>query len=134
MAKDRDDREPLVYRITVDEKLDDDLIRILVAPLRADVDAFDDDTAVWGEETALNVTPDTYAEAFGMTAENAGTYPWEKLQESQVFLRGMFKLNPRWKTGKTFLVEKKRRNFRPVNRYIKDLVKREYLNILERSS
>ncbi len=124
--------QALVYRITIDEKLEDDLIRVLVASLRGGVGTFDDEPSVWSEEDWTLVTPNDYAKVLGMTNANVKTWPWESLQEGQVFFRGMFKINQKRKTGRTFLVDTKRRSFRPVNYLIKERVKRKYLRVLER--
>ena len=77
-----------VYRITVDERLSDDLVRLLIAPLAAGVDAFADRDEDWGPEQVVMVNPTTYARQIGVREDKL---PWRTLAEGQVFLVGQFK-------------------------------------------
>lgn len=82
-------RTAVVRRITVDEKLADDLIRILVAELGPDINLFGDAPGQWGDEKEVLVTPHTYRRRFG-GAERAPA--WRDLKECQVYLSGAFEL------------------------------------------
>ena len=79
---------PQVWRITVDEKLADDLIRVLRCRLAEGVSEFWDRTDEWGREYALLITPGDYAQKLGIPSEEE--LPWSALEEGQVFLLGEF--------------------------------------------
>ena len=85
MAKQK--KSPVV-RITVDERLSDDLVRLLIAPLAAGVDAFVDRDEDWGPEQEVMVNSATYTLQIGMREDKL---PWRALAEGQVFLVGQFK-------------------------------------------
>lgn len=126
-------QDSLVLRITIDERLADDLVRVLAAKLKGNVTAFNDDPEYWEEEEELLVQPDNYQKEMGMTQDNAKTWPWDKLQEGQVFLLGRFQINRSRKAPTMFRVDPRRRYFRRIDHLIKNLVKKKYLTALERS-
>jgi hypothetical protein len=76
-----------VYRITVDERLSDNLVRLLIAPLAAGVDAFADRDEDWGPEQEVMVNSTNYALHMGV---REAELPWRTLAEGQVFLVGQF--------------------------------------------
>ncbi len=80
-------KESLVQRITVDERLSDDLIRLLVAPLKAGVEVIEDRDAEWGPEEEVMVNAADYASRMGVLAAKT---PWHTLAEGQVYLAGQF--------------------------------------------
>jgi hypothetical protein len=88
MAKNQKLSQPRVRRITVDERLAEDLIRLGVCPLADGVEFFFDRSADWGEEAEEYVGPDDYADVLGLSS--AEGRPWETLSEGQVFLSGEF--------------------------------------------
>jgi hypothetical protein len=62
------EREPLtVYRITVDELLSEDLVRLLVAQLSEAPNGLIDDEAIWGEEREVLATSATLEAELKMT-------------------------------------------------------------------
>lgn len=104
-------RHPKVRRITVDERLAPDFIRLAVAHLEADTgDLIDDELDEWSEEDAEFVHSATVLEAFGLreadellvtvaselVRQPAGNDPagvfWNCLEEGQVFLAGEFEI------------------------------------------
>lgn len=133
MTNDSEEQTSLVHRITIDEKLEDDLIRILIANLKNNVTTFSDDSTYWEEEEELFVRSDNYQKKIGMTRDNAKKWPWDNLYEGQVFLIGRFRVTRNRGAETTFVVDVKRRNFQCIDRLIKEHVKKKYLAALERS-
>lgn len=102
-------RKTIVRRITVDEKLSDDLFRFLICPLKKDVEKFHDESDYWQGEGVKLVNPKNYAKILGVNEPEAPK--WEELKEGQVYLSGEFdRVN-----GKTepilFRVSRGRRKF-----------------------
>lgn len=96
---------PSVRRITVDEKLSDDLIRLEICILSRWDDAtgeFGDDPDDWTyiEEAFPLACPSPaeragrryYAELMGIPDSMVEKYPWNSLHEGQVFLSGGFRV------------------------------------------
>ena len=123
----------LVRRITIDEKLADGLMRILVANLKSDVTTFDDDSKYWEEEKELAVQPGDYQEKMRMTQANVEKWLWKNLCEGQVFLQGGFREIPEKGAEATFVVDTDQRNFQRIDYLSKYRVKKVYMNALERS-
>jgi hypothetical protein len=80
----------LVRRITIDERLSEDLIRVLICPLAKGVRAFLDREGDWGAERQSLIRPKDYVRKLGVTEPEL--WPWESLTEGQVFLSGQFEL------------------------------------------
>lgn len=120
-----------VQRITIDEKLSDNLIRILVAGLKPNLKTFDDSPEYWGEEKEFLVNPKDYREQMGMPRA-ARKWSWRKLYEGEVFLSGGFREISG--DGIKFEVDTKQRNFQCIDRVSKERVKRDYLTALEGGS
>lgn len=121
-----------VRRITIDERLADGLIRILVANLKANLETFGDGPKYWGEESELLVHPEDYQEELGMPSEPKEEWLWNNLYEGQVFLSGGFRETPEKGAEPTFVVDAEQRNFQCIDRQSKDRVKKSYLAALER--
>ncbi len=96
---------PSVRRITVDEKLSDDLIRLEICILSRWDDTTgefgdDPDNWVYAEDPYPLVWPSPtdqagrrcYAELMGIPDPMRGKYPWHSLHEGQVFLSGGFRV------------------------------------------
>ena len=120
-----------VARITVDELLAEDLIRILVAPLKAGRASFTDEAIYWEDEQDVLIIPQDYRDIMGMSLANARRYPWDSLYEGQVFLVGSFKLDSTHTDGRWYSVETDRKYLRCINRFIKNDLKKQYLTALE---
>ena len=121
-----------VRRITIDERLTEGLIRILVAELKAGRETFGDDPEYWGEEEELLVGPENYQDNMGMTQADVEKWPWKDLAEGQVFLQGGFPEIPEEGAEPPFVVDAEQRNFQRIDRLSKEGVKRKYLAALER--
>jgi len=77
-----------VRRITIDEKLADDLFRVVWCWLKPGTSTFRGRVDEWQDEQEVWVTPRTYARALYTTKAQAP--PWDTLQEGQVYLSGEF--------------------------------------------
>jgi hypothetical protein len=86
----RKSRKARVLRITVDEKLSDDLFRFVFCPLREGIEKFTDIDDEWQEEREKLVHPQNYARIFGVKKSEAPA--WETLTEGQVYLSGEFEV------------------------------------------
>ncbi len=98
-----------VRRITIDEKLADDLFRVLWCWLKAGTSMIRGRVEDWQDEREVWVTPRTYACALYTTKAQAP--PWDTLQEGQVYLSGEFTVvgDPAQPEG--FAVSPGQRNF-----------------------
>ena len=124
-----------VRRITIDERLADDLIRILIANLKYNKTTFSDDSKYWEEEEELLVRPGDYQKKMGMTQANVEEWPWKNLHDGQVFLQGRFRDSPNQPAEGEFVVDMKmeQENFQRIDYLSKGRVKKVYMNALERS-
>ncbi len=116
-----------VQRFTIDERLSDNLIRILVADLKPGREKFGDDPEHWGKEKELLVSPKDYRGQMGMPRA-ARKWPWRKLYEGQVFLSGGFR---EISGDGNFEVDAKQENFLCIDRVSKERVKKDYMKALE---
>ena len=132
MVNNRDSQTSPVRRITIDEKLEDGLYRVLITSLRNDTTEFNDDLSYWGEEYEYLIQPDNYRKILDMTKRNVKTWPWDSIYEGQVFLQGRFRINRNRSSRMMFVVDRRRRNFRRVDQILKEQVKKTYLAVLER--
>jgi len=112
-------KNALVWRITVEEKLSDDLIRLLISPLRARLRKFRDRKDDREEEEERFVQPDTDVQDMSMPPSAAKKWPWTKLQKDQVFLSGEFKAIGRKKPPENFVVNPRRKNFLCIEELIR---------------
>jgi hypothetical protein len=83
-------RKPVVRRITVDERLAGDLIRLVVCHLADGIEVFYDRQEDWGTERDVWTRPKDYAQKLG--APDVQTPPWESLEEGQLYLSGEFEV------------------------------------------
>jgi hypothetical protein len=90
MNGDQSPTRVVVRRITVDERLADDLIRLVVCRLRDGIEAFFDRRGDWGLERESFARPKDYARKLGVSPD--GAPPWETLEEGQLFLAGEFEI------------------------------------------
>jgi len=114
----------LVRRITIDEKLADDTIRILISTLDTDKTEIDLSDNVWSKEEEFMIGPANYDREMGMSDPNK--YPWEHLKEGQVYLSGNFTPILNEETLKQLQIGKKEGNFLRVDEYLKDGIKELY--------
>jgi hypothetical protein len=96
---------PSVRRITVDEKLSDDLIRLEICTLKCWNDATGEfvdlpDDWLCSDDAYPLACPSAgdgagrryYVEFMGIPESMTGKYPWNSLHEGQVFLSGEFRI------------------------------------------
>lgn len=138
MSAKRFQPDVLVRRITVDERLADDLIRLLVCPLAEGVEVFLDREEDWADEHEVLIHPETYAQELGIPSAQEPEeedWPWEALKEGQVFLSGEFEIVGDPRTPKYFKVSPGQKQFVRVDNLeeFKEDVKRIYSDLLTRS-
>lgn len=86
----RELRKVRVRRITVDEKLSDDLFRFVFCSLNEGIKKFTDRDDEWQEEREKLVHPRNYSRILYVKKSEAPA--WETLKEGQVYLSGEFKV------------------------------------------
>jgi len=121
----------VVMRLTIDEKLSDDLIRLLVCPLVTGKEEFQDETGDWEAESELLVGPANYAEIMGIPDDLAKEYPWKTLGEGNVFLSGWFGVIGDEKSPAGFMAVSGRRNFLCIDGLVRKRIKKLYFDALE---
>jgi hypothetical protein len=80
----------LVRRITIDERLSEDLIRVVICPLAKGVRAFLDREGDWGPERQSLIRPKDYVRK--LRIPDPELWPWESLAEGHVYLSGQFEM------------------------------------------
>ena len=135
MVAKRSRKKVRVRRITVDERLANDLIRLTICPLAEGVEEFLDRQSDWGREREVWARPKTYARTLGVPSAEAP--PWETLEEGQVFLSGEFEIVEPESVGdrtpqKYFRVSPGRKNFLRIDdmKEFKEGVKQIYSDVL----
>ncbi len=124
-----------IYRITVDECLSEDLVRVLFAELKVvkDESFFDDTVNTWKEEKVLLVNHETWIEALSVPVSYTEKYPFSTLREGQVFLCGNITLNKSKNSKKRFKTNKSpARKLLHVTSYVKEDIKKLYTKALMR--
>ena len=122
-----------IYRITVDERLSDDLVRVLFAELKtvSNESFFDDTINSWKEEKILLVNPETWIKKLSVPSSYTEKYPFSSLYEGQVFLCGNITLNRSKNSNKRFKINKSPAiKLLPVTSYVKEDIKMLYRNAL----
>jgi hypothetical protein len=90
LEKEKQAGKPDVRRITIDERLADDLIRAAICRLAGGLEVFYDRQDDWGRERGAWFRPGDYAAKMGL---DAGQAPgWHTLKEGQVFVVGEFEI------------------------------------------
>lgn len=120
-----------VQRITIDEKLSDDLIRALVCPLAKGAEEFGDRREDWGEEKEILIRPDDYLRKLDIPSSRAKDLPWSDFREGQVFLSGEFKAVDKKENPEKFAVSQGQKEFLRIDGNIKAEVKRLYFEALK---
>jgi len=138
-----------VWRITVDERLDEKIVRFLVAEMKKGVDiGVVIDEEIWDEEEEFIITSDDLSwirhkgeecyNCWSLVKEAWGIYPklapvWSALAEGQVYLSGSFEMV---KVANSFVIKRnpKKRTFIRVDTRpeIKDDLKWLYNEVLTR--
>jgi len=122
-----------VRRITVDEKLSENLFRFVFCSLREGIKQFTDRDDEWEEEREKLVHPNDYSRTLGVKKAEAPT--WEILQEGQVYLSGEFKVIGDQTNPECFEVSPGRRKFLRIDNLdmINEGVKSLYSDVLKGS-
>lgn len=133
-----------VYRITIDEKLSDDLIRLEICKLikHSKSGEFKDEPIYWEDytesETIIKPTKinnNLYADLSTHTKLQTKTILWKDLKEGQVFLIGAFKIKDNQKNTKIFnqyFVDPDKDEFRQIDNDVKANTKSLYYKILSK--
>jgi hypothetical protein len=120
-----------IRRITIDEKLSDNLIRALASPLAPGVEEFGDDTKDWGEEEDFLIRPDDYVDRLGIPLSEKQIWPWSDLREGRVFLSGRFEASGDQPKPERFRITRGPERFMRIDGAIKEQVKRLYFKALK---
>ncbi len=129
-AKQTGDEAP-IRRITIDEKLSDNLIRALASPLVPGVEEFGDDAKDWREEEDFLIRPDDYVDKLGIPLSEKQTWPWSDLREGRVFLSGRFEASGGQPQPERFRVSSGPAGFMRIDGTVKEQVKRLYFEALK---
>ena len=122
----------IVQRITIDEKLSEDLIRVLISPLKKGIKKFKDQLEYWEEEKEELVRPDSFAKKMGIPFSKKKQIKWDTLREGQAFLSGSFDVVDTKKTPGKFEVNPRRKEFLSIDALAKKDIKRLYFKVLGR--
>ena len=123
-----------IYRITVDEKLSDNLFRFLICQLKDPKTRFIDRVDEWTEEKIRIVNPKNYNRTLRVTKSQAPI--WENLVEGQVYLSGEFKTAHDPTKPTYFTTNPQKKNFIRIDnlQIIKEGLKTLYSDILKGST
>ncbi len=134
MSAKRSRKKVLARRITVDEKLADDLIRLVICRLAEGVEEFFDREGDWGKEREGWARPENYARKLGIPSAERKEWPWERLAEGQVFVSGEFEIVGDRTAPEYFKVSQGRQEFFRIDDLgvFKDGVTRMYSELLTR--
>jgi hypothetical protein len=122
-----------IYRITVDEKLSDNLFRFLICQLKDPKTRFIDRVDEWTEEKTRIVNSKNYTRTLRVTKSQAPI--WESLVEGQVYLSGEFKTVDDPKKPAYFIIDPNKKSFKRIDnlQVIKDGVTTLYSDVLKGS-
>ena len=132
MKKEKPKKNAIVNRITIDEKLSEDLIRVLISPLKKGIKIFKDKMDYWEEEKEELVRPDTFVRKMGIPFSKKKKFRWEDLREGQAFLSGSFSIADGKKNPGRFEVNPRRKEFLSIDALAKKDIKKLYFKVLGR--
>ncbi len=121
----------IVQRITIDEKLSEDLIRLLVSALKGGIKKFRDQMEYWEEEKEELVRPDSFVKKMGIPISEKKNFKWQDLREGQIFLSGAFDVVIKKLPG-MFEINPKRKEFLSIDALAKKDIKKLYFKVLGR--
>lgn len=142
------DRDIKVFRITVDEKLSDDYIRLMICPLIKNIKDFADKetkkTVItdrrrnWDQEEEMYITSENYKNILGILGLNKKhieQISWGNLNEGQVYLLGNFRIEEikrenTKRTMKRFILDTRKASFEQIDEYVNDTIRRLYFSTL----
>jgi len=120
-----------IYRITIDEKLSENLFRFLICQLKNPKTRFTDRVDEWTEEKEKIVNPKNYTRTLHTKKSQAPI--WENLTEGQVYLSGEFKTADDPTKPTYFTTNSKKNNFIRIDnlQIIKEGLKTLYSDVLK---
>jgi len=145
---DKADKTAIVRRITVDERLSEDLIRLEICELikHEESGEFKDEPEFWndivqeGEDIlARPINPknesqkDLYTDLMSIPVSQVKQFPWKDLKEGQVFLSGAFEVKEepnRDKKVKRYFIRPGGKAFKQIDDDVKKDTKILYYEIL----
>ncbi len=130
--KKKSKKNVLVQRITIEEKLSEDIIRVLISLLKGGIKKFRDQMECWEEEKEELVRPDSFAKKMGIPISEKKNFKWQNLREGQVFLSGAFDVVDIKKPPGMFEVNPKRKEFLSIDALVKKDIKKLYFKVLGR--
>jgi hypothetical protein len=132
IKKKKPKKNVIVRRITIDEKLSEDLIRVLISPLKEGIKKFRDQMEYWEEEKEELVRPGSFAKKMGIPPSKKKQIKWDDLREGQAFLSGAFNVADAKKTPGRFEVNPRRKEFLSIDALAKKDIKKLYFKVLGR--
>ena len=145
---DREDKIPTVRRISVDERLSEDLIRLEICKLikLGESGEFKDEPDFWrdivqeGEEIVVHpINPEKestkglYTDLMSIPESQVKQFPWKDLKEGQVFLSGAFEVKEEQrgdKKVKRYFIRPGEKAFKQIDDDVKENTKTLYYEIL----
>lgn len=145
---DKEDRNATVRRITIDEQLSEDLIRLEICELINEGESreFKDEPDFWrdivqdGEEiVARPINPeegpkkDSYTNLMSIPESQVEQFPWKDLKEGQVFLSGAFEVKEEQsgdKKVKRYFIRPGQKAFKKIDDDVKENTKTLYYEVL----
>ena len=145
---DKEDRSATVRRITIDERLSEDLIRLEICELIkvGESGEFKDEPDCWrdivqdGEEIVarpinLEEAPkkDSYTKLMSIPESQVEQFPWKDLKEGQVYLSGAFEVKEEQsgdKKVKRYFIRPGQKAFKQIDDDVKENTKALYYKIL----
>ncbi len=145
---DKENKIATVRRITVDERLSEDLIRLEICELikHGESGEFKDEPDYWrdivqeGEEiVACPINPeresqkDLYTELMSIPESQVKQFPWKDFKEGQVFLAGAFEVKEAQHGGKKvrrYFICPGKKAFEQIDDHVKKNTKTLYYKVL----
>ncbi|GEM_PF-3507475 len=153
------ERKIKVFRITVDEKLSDDYIRLMICSLIESIKDFADKETKrivitdrrrnWDKEEEVYITSENYKDILGMLGlkkKHVEQIPWDNLNEGQVYLLGSFRIEEikkrtnlkqakidkenRKRKVKRFILDARKVSFTQIDEQVNDAIRRLYFSTL----
>jgi hypothetical protein len=109
MTMKRNRQKIKVYRITMDERISENLFRFLICQLKEDITKFIDHLDAWTEEKERIVNPTNYTRTLHIQKREAPI--WESLEEGQVYISGQFKPVGEPSKPNYFIIDPDTKNF-----------------------
>jgi hypothetical protein len=148
---DKEDKDATVRRITIDERLSEDLIRLEICELKKTSKSgeFKDEPDFWkdivqeGEEIlARPINPEEgsgkclYTDLMSIPESQVEKFPWKDLKEGQVFLSGAFEVKEEQSGDKKvtrYFIRPGQEAFKQIDDDVKENTKTLYYEILAKT-